>query len=651
MNRSGNRNTDRARKLIAAVAGTALVGMTTAGLFGETVHASTVGDGLYSALSGIYGTSSTGSSSTSSASSQSGSLFSQSSSVNYSSGTTTSSGGGSQGGTAEVNGRRVITYYPIYNRDAQQRANIQQQLNQQMKQNYWGNNNNNNYYVNANGTVTDVSGNTYNLPSGAKPDVSGNTLSQEAMNSTIDQMKAALVPDIPALESDPVGPIVNTVSLSESYHENYQIYEERFSDLYAIYTNIANGSISNRPAIFDVPNGVSVRMTRDGKDVGFSNKAQIKEEGTYVGQFYVTQDGSEELPGWQQTIERARFVFRIQYTAGLDGQPLVLEQEPSELSSFADLVQGDSEVLLPGTTEEPEEEPAEEPAAEEPAQPEEETKPAPGIVSATNGLSTAYDSSTGYYRISLLTGDSFSSNIPDGMVTNGTVTFLEGEGMRFEVTRGGEPVEYTSGDYLSESGDYIVIPVIDNLDYESYYRINKPLFRFRIVNDTVSDMGAFTAPETMTISAVRHGSEDVSQKVMLSDTSAALSEDGRWEVDLTGEGGSTTVVVNRDTVPPKVTVKTEPNAAHISYESEDIVRATLTRGAEVVSDGDLLTVVTQAGRYHLTVTDIAGNVTEKDFAVQYRINIFAILAIVIVFTLIAALIIFLRRVKTNVRVR
>ena len=651
MNRLGNRNTDRARKLIVAVAGTALVGVTTAGLFGETVHASTVGDGLYSALSGIYGTSSTGSLSTSSASSQSGSLFSQSSSVNYSSGTTTSSGGGSQGGTAEVNGRRVITYYPIYNRDAQQRANIQQQLNQQMKQNYWGNNNNNNYYVNANGTVTDVSGNTYNLPSGAKPDVSGNTLSQEAMNSTIDQMKAALVPDIPALESDPVGPIVNTVSLSESYHENYQIYEERFSDLYAIYTNIANGSISNRPAIFDVPNGVSVRMTRDGKDVGFSNKAQIKEEGTYVGQFYVTQDGSEELPGWQQTIERARFVFRIQYTAGLDGQPLVLEQEPSELSSFADLVQGDSEVLLPGTTEEPEEEPAEEPAAEEPAQTEAEEQPAPGFVSATNGLSTAYDSSTGYYRISLLTGDSFSSNIPDGMVTNGTVTFLEGEGMRFEVTRGGEPVEYTSGDYLSESGDYIVIPVIDNLDYESYYRINKPLFRFRIVNDTVSDMGAFTAPETMTISAVRHGSEDVSQKVMLSDTSAALSEDGRWEVDLTGEGGSTTVVVNRDTVPPKVTVKTEPNAARISYESEDIVRATLTRGAEVVSDGDLLTVVTQAGRYHLTVTDIAGNVTEKDFAVQYRINIFAILAIVIVFALIAALIIFLRRVKTNVRVR
>ena len=88
--------------------------------------------------------------------------------------------------------------------------------------------------------------------------------------------------------------------------------------------------------------------------------------------------------------------------------------------------------------------------------------------------------------------------------------------MRFEVTRGGEPVEYTSGDYLSESGDYIVIPVIDNLDYESYYRINKPLFRFRIVNFDIGrqhfyiglnpffDLGIVTQPYNLDDLVKRH---------------------------------------------------------------------------------------------------------------------------------------------------
>ncbi|MBQ3789905.1 MAG: hypothetical protein II800_03110, partial [Lachnospiraceae bacterium] len=394
----------------------------------------------------------------------------------------------------------------------------------------------------------------------------------------------------------------------------------------------------------------SVRMTRDGKDVGFSNKAQIKEEGTYVGQFYVTQDGSEELPGWQQTIERARFVFRIQYTAGLDGQPLVLEQEPSELSSFADLAQEESEVLLPGTTEEPETEPAEEPAAEEPAQAEAEEQPAPGFVAATKGLTTEYDASTGNYRIGLLTGDSFQSNIPDGMVTNSAVLFMPAEDMRFEVYRNGEEIEYTPGEYISESGDYIAIPIIDNLEYEGYYRMNRPMMRFRIVGGQVNDLASIAAPESLKITAVRLNGEDVTAKAMLSDEVAGLSEDGQYEVEFTGDNGETSVTFLRDTVPPRVRVTTEPNIAKIEYLSEDITSAMIYRGNELVSD-QMMSTITDTGRYRIVVRDASGNETEQQFNVQYRINIFAILAIVAVMALIGGLIIFLQKTKTSVRVR
>ena len=75
------------------------------------------------------------------------------------------------------------------------------------------------------------------------------------------------------------------------------------------------------------------------------------------------------------------------------------------------------------------------------------------------------------------------------------------------------------------------------------------------------------------------------------------------------------------------------------------------RGNELISEGQLVQRVTQAGRYQLTVRDRAGNETVTNFSVQYRINAFAIIAIVMVVALIAAIVLLLRRAGTKVRVR
>ena len=61
--------------------------------------------------------------------------------------------------------------------------------------------------------------------------------------------------------------------------------------------------------------------------------------------------------------------------------------------------------------------------------------------------------------------------------------------------------------------------------------------------------------------------------------------------------------------------------------------------------------VTEAGRYHLIVKDEAGNTTEKDFIVKYRINIAAILAIITVIAIGVAVFLYMRKVRTTVRVR
>ena len=241
----------------------------------------TSGSGLYETLSQIYGSDSSGGSST--ASQQ---------------GTTAASQ--QTGGTGtELQGSQNINYHSVYSTEQQQKQEANQKLQPTAVQQF-----------------IDASGNTYYRYTNAAGQV---------ITSTTLPEQVTIAPDIPAMDSDPIGPTIKTVSLGEYYHENYKLYEERFGDFYAIYSNVANGSITNQPAMFDVPAGVSVRMTRNGREVPFNNKTKIADEGTYVIQFYILEGDSQDLPAWQQTIDWAKFTFRIQYTAGLDGQPLVTE--------------------------------------------------------------------------------------------------------------------------------------------------------------------------------------------------------------------------------------------------------------------------------------------------------------------------------------
>jgi len=455
------------------------------------------------------------------------------------------------------------------------------------------------------------------------------------------------VKDIEPLESDPIGPVINAVSLSETYHQEYEVYEERMDDVYAIYTNISNGSITNKSVMFDVPSGVMVRLTRDGKDVGFSNKTKIEGEGTYVAYFYVAEDDIEQMPAWAQALDRAMFNFRIQYTAFGGGK---LESEEidgtsgrSELESFADLVnenpeEFDQDAVSVSGDEIPPEVP-EEPLEETPAD------------IGNRLFFTEYDNSSGYFRTVLHTGDSFYSNVPDGMVLNGSVVFTPDENIRYELYKDGEEVDYEPGEYISDPGAYIMIPVIDNLEYENFYRNNRPLFHFRILAGDTKELSLFPAPDCMTIEAVRYEFEDVTDSVMISPREAMLSEDGTWEIDLKSMAGTVTTTVVRDTQTPIVSIETQPNLAKIEYLSDDIVNAVITNGSEIVSEGELIQKVTKPGRYRITLTDDAGNVSYYDFVVQYRINGYAILAIVIVFALIGAVLIFVRRAQTKVRVR
>ncbi|MBE5860753.1 MAG: hypothetical protein E7301_11620 [Butyrivibrio sp.] len=671
-------------KVLSKVLGLSLAFAVCTVVPGGVAQATTGGDGLYSTMSQIYGTGSTTSSSGTSTQSTTSDGYSSSDYLpDISSGSSGSSNGGS-----EINGRPTINYYPIghYNTTItpqQQTGSASGYPTGSASMNVDGDSytvrisdgqiflttDDNTYakampsqgsvYFETNYEDVSVTINGSSFTVNIDGETTSGTLAtttlvnnQMASGVSVSQGAQTFVQDIGPLESDPIGPHIEAIKLSESYHENYQVYEERMDDIYAIYTNIPNGTITNKPVIFDVPSGVVVRLTKDGKDCSFRNKERISEEGTYVMYLYVAQDNIEQIPAWAQSMDRAMFNFRIQYTA-LDGSTLGATQQ-SELESFADVANEEvQETPVEEPVEEPEEEPAEESATPEPEPETETTKPVEEnfTIDLTNVFTTEYDSSTGYYKSTLLTGNSFYSNIPNGMVTNGSVMFSTADEIRYELYKDGEAVEYNAGDYISENGNYTMIPVIDNLDYEGFYRSTRPMYRFRILNGSTSDMASLSAPDLMTITSIRYEDEDVTKTNLITENVAVLPLDGAYEVDLNGPDGSTTLTVIRDTQAPKVNVEVKPNLAKITYQSEDISAATLYRGTEVVLENALPTSVTEAGRYRLVTSDKAGNTTTTDFAVQYRINIYAILAIVMIIGLIGAVVIFIRRSKTKVRVR
>ena len=566
------------------------------------------GDGLYSALSSIYGTSGSSDSNTTASSIVSNVTGTMSNVVGSLSGSTGS------GGASMPQNRRVITYYPLYNMQQQQQLNANQQATNIIRQTY------------------DVSGNSV-----FSSDISGNS----AIVNQYNKINQALTPDIAALESDPVGPTVNSISLSETYHEDYKIYEEKFGDIYTIYSNISNGTIVNHYVMFDFPRGVMARMTRDGVSCDLANKTKIEAEGTYNIQFFYAKEGYENVPGWQQEIDSARFAFRIQYTAGLDGEPLEWDDQ-SELESFADLVnEGDY------------------PAKD---QPEAETEEANQIMPAPEAepdaaaaddvrLSSTYDMTSGYYKYTLKTGDVFYSSVPDGMITNDAVIFQAEDDIQMNLYKDGVQVEYSAGDFINDPGSYTLIPVMDKVEYENYYRGNRPMLHFRIVTGPTSDLSVVSAPDGMIIEAVRLDYEDITDTAMASYKVVYLSEDGNYEVDMRDDSGRNTVSIIRDTQAPKITVATAPNQADIAYQSADIDNVIISRGETVVSEGNMVSRITEAGRYHILVKDKAGNTTEKDFVVKYRINIAAILAILAVVALGIAFFLYMKKVKTSVRVR
>ncbi|MCR5626183.1 MAG: hypothetical protein K6F99_02585 [Lachnospiraceae bacterium] len=460
------------------------------------------------------------------------------------------------------------------------------------------------------------------------------------------------------METEAIGPTIEEIGLSESYHENYKIFEEQLNEDCSVFTNLANGSVTNRPVVVDVPDGVDATLKKDGNRVDFESRTPITEQGSYVLTIYVLGEDEEDKPFSEQVIQRGKYRFRIQYETGIEGYEAI-----DNNGYFADETE---EGLLDGEAMPEEELPEEmmpddfsyeevsENEVSEPEEPEETTTTiakANETFLAVNGMSGEYDSQSGFYKNTLLTGDYFYSNVPNGMLTNDAVMLQLADNLTSTVYKDGEVFEgYESGNYIQEAGSYTVYITSDSTEFQNAYGAKSPLFRFRIFSGPVSDAGSFGAPEGMTFTSVRFNGMDRPESIIRDDV-LRLYEDGVYEVTMSSGNGSFEVNIALDTLPPLFNVQVEPNVANITYLTNDVVRCTLYKGDKLISDPDIVNVVEGSGNYTLTAYDNANNTSTMTFKVRYRVNVAAVFAILFVLALIAGAVIYLIRIRKKVAVR
>lgn len=495
------------------------------------------------------------------------------------------------------------------------------------------------------------------------------------------------------------GPVVEDVRITETYHEDYRLYEEGLGEKAFFYSNIANGTWTDKPVRFEIPEQISVSASRDGAPYPFERGQAFAERGSYLLTLVVAEN--ESLPFSAQKLFEGSFRFRIQEKpaaapagSGDSGEERQLAEIARSLNPDYENTAGGSGKVSSGGAETRGS--AESvagagsgaaagyaPVSGEGDALEQELRNS-GALEIKDGImsddgtinedrlsalissetagkkpesgkeSTTYDPETGFYKHTLRSGDSFLSDIPDGGLTNQPVMIAENETLSFTLRRNGVPVEHFSpGEYIEQPGSYQLYPESESVKFKMAYEKQRPVFSFRILDaEAVSDLGFINLPEHHKVRLLRHDGKDVDDSLLLNEgRSIYLKNDGIYQLQLEGPAGSSSVQLKLDRIAPRFRVHLSANLAQIEYLSEDTALVQLYRGGRLVKEDSLIQEVNGAGSYRILVKDVAGNSSEYSFVIRYQVNTAAVIAILLCLALVGAAVFFFRNINKNVKVR
>lgn len=433
--------------------------------------------------------------------------------------------------------------------------------------------------------------------------------------------------------------------IEENYISTYRLYEQVMYGQIVFYTNISNGDITSSPVVIELPSELETIFERDGTEIKFTNKAEISAVGSYS--LTVIAKGEDILGGKKNDRYYSLFRFRIMESsaivspdAGIDVNDWEVDEVP--VYTAMTLPPEEPEIVESVETEEADEQTEEAPSTT-----------ASGASQTTAAATTA--GTTGATPVEAPVGDTelitqaptdtsillttkagtqIHSNIPANMVTTGEVEFKFASNVQYELYKDGALVKgYTSSSVITEAGKYqlFIYDGSGTLPAE---------FDFEIRSPYIAALTEFTVPTGCRVQKALYEGNII----RVNPTSVALGGDGTYSIDVSYGAYTFTETFVLDNTPPEfgfdrvVDGVAEGGTVTIIFKSDDISRY------EVYKDGVRIEkhkqMVSEPGVYIVRVFDRAGNMSQQQFELEYRMDAMAIVVVIILIAIVIAGVVF-----------
>jgi len=241
----------------------------------------------------------------------------------------------------------------------------------------------------------------------------------------------------------------------------------------------------------------------------------------------------------------------------------------------------------------------------------------------------------------------YYSSLPNGIITNGSISFQMGTRSGYVLYRNGDRVTDADIYNIVQEGSYVM---------ETYGQgsTDGDRFEFTIVQSVTNSMEWFTIPEGFRFMGITVNGE---QAAAPAGTSSQMASDGEYvyEFGCDKTGISYYVSLEKDTVAPRLEL--EGVLSDIARGPVTLVRTDDEDSIiEILRDGQTVNVpyslvLEDYGTYTVTVRDAAGNSNEYRFTIQMYFTMTSMLVFVLLFMVAVGLAGYFRYVKTHLRVR
>ncbi len=438
--------------------------------------------------------------------------------------------------------------------------------------------------------------------------------------------------------------------IEENYISAYRLYEQVMYGQIVFYTNISNGDITSAPVVIELPSELETIFERDGEEIKFTNKAEISAVGSYS--LTVIARGEDILGGKENDRYYGLFRFRIMESSAIvppDTGIDVNEWEEDEVPVYTAMTLPPEE---PEIVESVETAQADEQTEEASADTAPSTT-ASGVSQTTAAATTAGTTGTTPAEapvgdtalitqsptdtsilLTTTVGTQIHSNIPANMVTTGKVEFKFASNVQHELYKDGALVKgYTPSSSITEAGKYrlFIYDGSGTLPAE---------FDFEIRSPYIAALTEFTVPTGCRVQKALYEGNII----RVNPTSVSLGGDGTYSIDVSYGAYTFTETFVLDNTAPEfgfdrvVDGIAEGGTVTIIFKSEDISRY------EVYKDGVLVEkqkqMISEPGVYIVKVFDRAGNMSQQQFELEYRMDAMAILVVIILIAIVIAGVVF-----------